>query len=44
MDKDIDDMIEDMRETPMWNKMIERDAKAKKKANERGDQRRKGIY
>ena len=42
--KDIQDLIKDMRITTGWYNLMEQDAKAKKKSQERGDQRRRGIY
>ena len=44
LSKDIQEMIKELRITPNWYKLMEHDVKAKKKANERGDQRRRGIY
>lgn len=44
LSKDIQELIEDMKITPNWYKLMEQDVKAKKNADERGDQRRRGIY
>lgn len=41
--KDIQKLIISIQTTPNWHKLMEDDVKAKKKADERGDQRRRGI-
>lgn len=42
LSKDVQELIAGMRITP--DKLLEKDVKARKEANNRGDQRRRGIY